>query len=230
MRLVLVALLVAQLTLASAAAAQEFLFTWTIRVDDGSGSPVSNLALTNDVRSLGDQISPENLGNLFPGKSFVDPTQIDLQASLNLRGVPLDVDFSGANETFVVTADFLAGELHFDGLPLDEAAEAFEDWLTGQVPDTVSTAADAQLTQLLQELVALSAVDPIAGNPNSLQSRMFEAAYSTGTTGVYRGERGGRGLGGQGPLSCTRSLRLLQSGPLVGKRLGGGRRPSVQSA
>jgi len=65
---------------------------------------------------------------------------------------------------------------------LDEAVADFEDWLKG---DLEVAGATLSLTDVLQGLVEFSPVDPVAGNPNSLQSRMFQTDYSLGIQGPF---------------------------------------------
>jgi hypothetical protein len=66
----------------------------------------------------------------------------------------------------------------------DEAIAQFQAWLKGQLD--VPGAENEALSDLLGALVDLSAVDPVAGNPNSVQSKMMESAYRLATTGPHR--------------------------------------------
>jgi hypothetical protein len=166
--------------------AQGFLFTWNIDVDDGSKR--SNFAVTNDVRKIAEQLSTPSLEALFPDSDFSEPEKLAVGGVLDLRGVSLNAEFAADSTELVVSIPFLGRNVRFDGSTRDESLKKFEEWLTGEFssPD----APEDVLTQVLQQLVARSPVDPIAGNPNSLQTRMFEAAYFTATTGAYRPKPG----------------------------------------
>jgi len=180
----LASLCIAHFLLAHQAIGQEFLFSWIIEADDGNGAPENAVAVTNDVRSIGDQMSSQALETLFPGEDFSNPNLVDIDANLNLRGVLIRAAFVDDSSELVISAPFLDSDLLFNGDDRDGSVELFEKWLRGEFQD--AAVPDTALTELLQELVAHSAVDPIAGNPNSLQTRMFEAAYFTGSSGVYR--------------------------------------------
>ncbi len=75
----------------------------------------------------------------------------------------------------------MAGQ-DFTGADREESQEQLEDWLQGK---SVAGVADAAITDVLQALVAHSPVEPVAGNPNSLQSRMFGADFGLGTLGPF---------------------------------------------
>jgi hypothetical protein len=186
---VALALLVAiQLTLAGGVSAGEFLFKWAIEIDDGITGAETALTGTNDVRKIAELIDTPHLTQLFANKDYSNPLLFDLRAKLDLRGVKTVVHFPTGSTRLEVTFPFLPQPISFDGGDRDSSIERFEEWLRGEYVTSVATT--EILTLLLQELVALSAVDPIAGNPNSLQSKMFEAAYFTGTTGVFRPKPG----------------------------------------
>jgi hypothetical protein len=173
--------------LASTANAGEFLFNWDIEIDQG-GDTSSGVTRTNDIRSLAEQINTQKLEQLFDVEDLSDPSTFSLSAELDLRGVPTVVIFDVGSTELEFTAPFLDETVRFDAGSRDESVEQFEDWLEGEYH--ASDATDDSLTALLQELVAESAVDPIAGNPNSLQTKIFEATYAMGTTGVFRPRKG----------------------------------------
>ena len=78
--------------------------------------------------------------------------------------------------------------ISFDPGTLDEALEQFEDWAKGDFDS--ATAEQGLVTDLLQALVEESPVDPVAGNPNSLQSRMFGSDFRLGSQGPFTSSEG----------------------------------------
>ena len=176
------------LALSSHAAANEPLFRALIGVNDGVTGPEANTASANDIRQLSDQFTTENLERLFSNQNFSNPDQVGVAAGVNLRGVPLFISFPSGSATLTVSLPSIQRTITFTGADRDESLQQFEDWLRGLTRSN-DPQGDA-LTALLQELVARSPVDPIAGNPSSLQSRMFEAAFATATTGLFRPEPG----------------------------------------
>ena len=166
------------LLLADAAAARQL---WEARILVGS---VEEKDGTNALRELPDIFDTDNLVELFGG---YDPRNDPLQAKLDLRGLPALITWDDLN--FVLTVNVPGvPQLTFDSPPtstdpLEEALEEFEDWLHGDFD--APGAASAALTTFLQELVAQSPVDPVAGNPNSLMSRMTGHDFKLGSEGPF---------------------------------------------
>jgi hypothetical protein len=77
-------------------------------------------------------------------------------------------------------------DLDFFAVSRNLSEEAFEDWLKGNGSQP-STSEDS-VTLLLQAFVKASPVDPVAGNPNSLQSRMFQNDFGLGSLGPFLGD------------------------------------------
>jgi len=112
--------------------------------------------------------------------------------------------------------------VRFDATSRDEAEEAFEDWLRGDF-DAPGAPSDA-VGDLLHALVEHSPVDPVAGNPDSLLTRMFDAdwrigirgPFLPGTRGAWEGDtsRGWPGLFSTGP-----GYAHTESGPFSVDRL-----------
>ena len=63
---------------------------------------------------------------------------------------------------------------------------AFEEWLRGESDPSASS--EEALTRMLQAFMAYSPVDPVAGNPNSLESRMFQGDFGLGSLGPFLGD------------------------------------------
>jgi hypothetical protein len=134
---------------------------------------------TNSILDVPDLFDTESLGSLFAG---YDPSTDPFVANLDLRGLPTRLVWipTGSGGTLAFTV--LGETVRFTADTLDEAVADFEDWLSG---DLEVPGSSLSLTKVLQGLVELSPVDPVAGNPNSLQSRMFQTDYNLGSQGPF---------------------------------------------
>jgi hypothetical protein len=171
-RSALVPALLAALGIAGAANARD-LFSASISI--GGGAPTTFGA--NRARDIPDFVDSQTLLSIDPG---YDATQA-VAATLDIRGLTGEISFDALSNTLRFTAPAAGVDVSFDGPTRDSALSDFDDWLKGEfgsalAPGDVTTA-------LLQALVANSPVDPVAGNPNSLQSRMFDADFRMGTAG-----------------------------------------------
>jgi len=137
------------------------------------GGPETTLG-TNRARDIPDFIDEQTLLSIDPG---YDATQA-VAATLDIRGLRGDISFDALVNTLRFTVPAAGVDVSFDGPTRDEALSDFEDWLEGEFGSALAPA--DVTTALLQGLVAESPVDPVAGNPNSLQSRMFDADFRMG--------------------------------------------------
>jgi hypothetical protein len=157
-----------------------------------NGIPIASDG-TNRLTKVDDMLEKGGLDALLPGG--FDPLTDDLAAGLDLRGMASTYSWTAA--TGVLKFE-IPGVLHvqFTGSDYQEALDRFEAWLKGDFEG--SLAPKASLTALLQGLVKHSPVDPVAGNPNSLQSRMLSSDYRLGTEGPF--------TSGDGPLDPSTNL------------------------
>lgn len=170
------------LLLADAAAARRL---WEAQILVGGAAEKDG---TNALRELPDIFDTDSLTELF---GAYDPTSQPLSAKLDLRGLPAVIDWttpSAPNQPYLLTVNIPGVPLLTFGSsdstdPLEDALDKFEDWLHGDFDGP--GAASAALTSFLQELVAESPVDPVAGNPNSLMSRMTGHDYKLGSEGPF---------------------------------------------
>lgn len=133
---------------------------------------------TNKARHVPDWFDTAALQEIEPG---YDATQA-VAATLDLRGVAATAQFDALATTLRFTVPSAGIDVSFAGATRDEAEATFQSWLEGEYADVL--APESATTQLFQALVAESPVDPVAGNPNSLQSRMFAADWRLGTGGA----------------------------------------------
>ncbi len=164
--------LVAVVLLLPGAAGAGGLFRSAISID---GGPIS-VQGTNKARRIPDLFSTRRLLDIDPGYT---PTDAVL-AELDVRGLRALLGF-GAGSTALRLLIPGAVDVTFDGGSREASRKQLEAWLEGDFSS--ATAPGDQTTKFLQALVEHSPVDPVAGNPNSLQSRMFAADWRMGTSG-----------------------------------------------
>lgn len=170
------------------------LFSAGISVGGGPATTVG----TNKARQIPGFFSDASLTQIEPG---YDATQA-VAASLDLRGLASTASFDAFSSTLRLQVPGAGIDVSFDGATREEARAKLEAWLEGDSNDAL--APERAATLLVQALVANSPVDPVAGNPNSLQSRMFGADWALGT----RGAVGSYGDGGILPVG----FRMLTGG------------------
>ncbi|WP_372398828.1 hypothetical protein ABMY26_19500 [Azospirillum sp. HJ39] len=121
------------------------------------------------ISDLVDSLSSENLRtyiNLYTDTSAVATT-------LYIRGLSTTASY-GANSTALrFNVPSIGIDLTFNGATRDDSQAQFKDFLLKNGGDILS--------RLLRELVATSPIDPVAGNPNSLQAQMNATSFSTAT-------------------------------------------------
>jgi hypothetical protein len=183
-RIVLLCSLAALVLPGAAQARKLFTIGLELGVPDGV---LENSLGTNKIRDVPDIFDDVSLEDLLPGYVPTDA----VTAGIDLRGLPAVISFAAFSNTlrFVVPAAGI--DVSFTASSREEARQLLEDWLKGK-PGSV-LASDRALTQLLQAIVEFSPVDPVAGNPNSLESRMFAADFRMGTAGPLIGDTGGEG-------------------------------------
>ena len=179
-RIASLAALVAALGISAVAHARD-LFSAAISI---GGGPATTLS-ADRARDIPDFIDTRTLLSIDPG---YDATQA-VAATLDIRGLRGALSFDALVDTLRFTVPAAGIDVSFDGATRDEALSSFEDWLKGEFASAL--APKDVTTALLQALVAESPVDPVAGNPNSLQSRMFDADFRMGTAGGLSALRDG---------------------------------------
>lgn len=130
---------------------------------------------TNSLLDVPDLFDSDNLENLLPG---FDPDTDRFSASVDLRGLPSRITWDPGTTT--LRFSLLGETVTLVATSLDDAIDELEDWFKGE-----SELGSLEVTDLLQGLVAFSPVDPVAGNPNSLQSRMFQSDFEFGMQGPF---------------------------------------------
>ncbi len=137
---------------------------------------------TNDLTQLDRLFDGNALEDITDG--LYDPLTDRVLAQLDLRGVEALTGFEQDSTAFYFRVEAAGIDVVFDAGDRDQSVEEFQRWLKGDL-DTPSSSAEA-LTSLLQAFVAESAVDPVAGNPFSLQTRMMQATYDDAARLAFR--------------------------------------------
>ena len=158
--------------LAGGAAGARDLFVAQISID---GQPVVTRS-TNRARDIPELFDNGSLLEIDPGYDPNDP----VSAGVDLRGLAASLSYSGADTALRLVVPGAGIDVSFDGGSRDASEELLENFLKGDFE-----VAGLSATDLVQALVAHSPVDPVAGNPNSLQSRMFAADFRMGTSGSF---------------------------------------------
>ena len=140
---------------------------------------------TNSLKALGELFDDESLEALF-GASYI-PGVSAVSALIDLRGVGGLMAYAANSSELVLAVPSAGFQRTFDGGNRDASEEELQAWLDGN-GDQSTTGSQGALTTLLQQFVAASPVDPVAGNPNSLQSRMFDRDLGLGTLGPFMGD------------------------------------------
>jgi len=130
-----------------------------------------------------------DISGLFDGNAIraSEPSYTDtseLTANLDMRGVQASAGFR-ANETAFFLELTLPGlSIEIDGGDREASLELFEQWLKGEYEAPASP--QEVMTDLLQAFVAESPVEPIAGNPSSLQTQMLQTPYDLAMRASFR--------------------------------------------
>lgn len=126
------------------------------------------LDLTQDLKS-------KNIKKLIPIYTPTSATSINL----NLRGIKATATFPANSTTLVFTVPQLGITKTFTGNTRDQSVILFKDYLK----DTVHE----KHKGFLKAHARLTTIDPIAGNPNSLQAQMAQADFMIGRLSPFSG-------------------------------------------
>jgi hypothetical protein len=174
-------------------------FELTVNVLDNTGF--------RDFSNLEDflnALETEELNSIVSTYTNVSPAD----SILNIRGVPATATYTAGSPVLTFNIPSLGITEVFAGATRDESEELFEDWWEGE--------GGAALTRLLQEMVAKTPIDPVAGNPNSLMSQMVAADFSSASAlGMGPGPGALSEVGGGGGVAAeagqTRNLIGLEA-------------------
>lgn len=136
------------------------LFTVTV-----TSNGETNTAGFNTAVQVVDQFKQGELTQLVPGYTSTSIAT----GVVNYRGLTVNAGFLSNSTTLTFQVPSAGINQTFTGATRDDSATDLLDWLkTGGHYDDI-----------MHELVAVSPSDPVAGNPNSLQSRMVADSFSS---------------------------------------------------
>ena len=118
--------------------------------------------------------------------------------TIDLRGLPTTVTYAANSTTLVFNVPSLNINKQFTGSTRDESQTLFEDYLKKN--------GNGIFTKILQKLAASTAIDPTAGNPNSLMAKMGSSDFGAGT------DFGGGQMGRTQPSKNTLDILTLRFG------------------
>lgn len=157
---------------------------FSVRVSVGGETLTRGFANAEEALRL---IESDEVENLFPDYRETDAVSADVR----FRGLPVTARFDETSNTLVFKVPSLDIEETFDGTTRQASVDAFVDF--------VKKDGAAILDRIQRELARVSPVDPVAGNPTSLQSMLVRDAFESGgfSTGAAR-PRSRIGLGVSG--------------------------------
>ncbi|MEM9048500.1 MAG: hypothetical protein AAGC92_07240 [Pseudomonadota bacterium] len=135
------------------------------------GGPDTAPGTFSDAETLIDSLNENGYESINPAYSDSAPAT----ANVNYRGVDIVVRYPDGGETVIFEIPSTGFSETFDDF---EDRSANEDALV----DFLESNQDGVFTQVLQEAVANTPSDPVAGTPSSLMSKMVEADFTMGTT------------------------------------------------
>ena len=176
-----IALLYFQPTLGYTACTQNDLSTLMRETHTSSSLFGVNICSGNKARSYGgssiegviDQVSEKELKQTF-GDQIAAGGFVFFQ--IDLRGLPVYIYYTAGSSDIVFQVPSLGIKKTFQGSNRDASKDLLEKYL--------KTEGD----KILKALTRVSPVDPVAGNPTSLQTRMLEADFNAGTETDYSGD------------------------------------------
>lgn len=135
---------------------------------------------SNSITDIIDQIDEDQLQQRFPG---YDAGVSAGEYRLDVRGLPATLSFERNSSALVFAVPSLGIAKTFDGGTRDASNDLFEDYIKQDGDD------------ILRELLRVSGVDPLAGNPASVQSQMAASDFAAGVDPVYDTLKPGSSLG-----------------------------------
>ena len=124
----------------------------------------------NNLQDLIDAIDNADLKQRFPNyQRDISPGEF----RLDVRGLPAIIAYAANSSELVFRVPSLGINETFNGGTRDRSNDQFEDYIKQNGSD------------ILRELLRVSAVDPLAGNPASAQSQMVAGDFDAGFSSMY---------------------------------------------
>lgn len=145
------------------------LFNLTATVFRDTVPSQTGTASFDTIEDIIDSVDSQHLQSIIPSYTPTSAANIEL----NIRGLPATVTYAANRTTLVFQVPSLNISEQFTGATRDQSQDLFETYLEEN--------GDGILTQMLQSLAATTAIDPVAGNPNSLMATMGASSFDVGT-------------------------------------------------
>jgi hypothetical protein len=154
---------------------------------------INTVSAANSPTQVGETHAIDDVFGMFDADTLSElfgPTYSDTDAvmsHIDLRGVDLELSFADGSTELVISMPQVGESWTIDtGLPLsrDQQLDLVKAWLAGEI-ELPADGGDVSLTPILQAFLEYSPVDPVAGNPNSLQSKMLDADYLIAGSGPF---------------------------------------------
>ena len=139
---------------------------FSVEISVGTGHP--KVFSFSDVESAFEQIDEKELRAAFP--SYTDTSMA--MAKVDFRGLEMNFRFESNTSELVFEAPSLDIEQTFKGSDRDDSIDELVDFLKDEGGDL--------LNRIQAELIEVSPVDPIAGNPGSMMGSMVSSQFETG--------------------------------------------------
>lgn len=122
----------------------------------------------NNVSDMFNSLTQEEISSALP--TYTGTSQ--LNAGLNFRGIPMSVTAASNSSAMRLQIPAIGVDLTFDGGNRDASQTQLEDWFKKNGGEMVS--------RLMKKLAEQTALDPIAGNPNSVMAQSVAGDFSRG--------------------------------------------------
>ncbi len=119
-------------------------------------------------------VESNELNMVFPGYN----DNLSVSGLIDFRGLDMLVSFAEHSPTLRFEVESLEIDESFHGQTREESVDQFVDFLKRD--------GNSLLNKIHKELARVSPVDPIAGNPNSLQSSLVNSAFNAGAFDTER--------------------------------------------
>lgn len=161
------------------------LFGLSGTVTGTNGVSQSGSVTFNAIEDMANKLDNAGLRSVFSNYTSVSAANV----TLNVRGLPATASYALNSTALRFQVPSAGIDITFRGATRDQSQDQLLDFLKGK--------GSGLLTEMLKSLVANSPVDPVAGNPASLQSRMSEQTFGNatgfGTLGDPTGTPDGKG-------------------------------------
>ena len=158
------------LAAASGAAAKDL---FEVEVTIGQETERRSFSTAEDALRL---VEDDSLEDLFPDYERGDPDAAT--ARINFRGLEMHAEFDQDSDTLEFRVPDLDIDETFSGADREASVDEFVEFMKSEGRDI--------LDDIQNELARVSPIDPIAGNPASLQSMLIGEAFDNGAFAVGR--------------------------------------------